>query len=178
MNESYTFEQIEQYLAGDLSAEERDIFEAQVQQDNTLAQELAKHQQAHKVVDLYAREKIKQKVATIQARQDQTIGWSPTIYRLAATFLLIAVTFGAYYFSYQTYSDQALASDHFQPYPNRLTTMGELDDEPFFQAMAHYDKGEYMQALAGFEKVDATSEHYNAAQLYLGIAQYSLGNYG
>jgi tetratricopeptide (TPR) repeat protein len=176
MNESNTFERIEQYLAGALTKEEQLSFENQLQDDRELKQELTKHHQAHQVVNLYAREQIKQRVKSIQVSRSQSA--APTmLYRLAAAVVLVALTVGGYLVTYQNYSDAAIAGIHFEPYPNRLTTMGELKDESFFEAMTYYDQGDYQNALSSFALVESGSEHYEAAQLYLGIAHYSLDQY-
>ncbi len=175
MEFKYTFEQIEEYLNDTLSSQEKRDFEQELENNPELAAEVDRHREIHTLVDLYTKVRIKDKVKHIYQSQSSTAAVPVfSIYRIAAAVVLVITAFSAYFYFYQTYSDASLVADNFEVYPNRFTTMGQEDADPFMQALSHYDKKEYVEALLKFQEVPQNSENYLAAQLYLGIAFFSL----
>lgn len=77
MNKQQLFEQIEAYLAGKLSVEERNVLERQIAEDSELAAEVSLHRQVEKLLTDHPKLEFLQKLADLSAEFSTPPGPSP-----------------------------------------------------------------------------------------------------
>lgn len=177
MGREFTFEEIEEYLSGTLSSETTLLIEEEMRSNPSFAAIVDKHRNAHTLVKNYAIGQLKNKVKKIQeetkARTTSSVPWM----RIAASLLIFLVV-GGYFFIRSEYRTDQLFSDSFSAYPNQFSVMGADEKNVFTEALRHYDKQEYEEAIAGFSKVPEENEYAVPAQLYMGISFLALDNSG
>ncbi len=173
MAQEYSFEEIEKYLSGDMEVGEKQNFEKLLSADSGFARQVKEHRQTHELVDLYARAHIKDRVKSIHNRvkgeqKAATGGFS--IMKIAASLALLAVVGSLYFYTSYNYNTQHLASNAFEPYPNRFRTMGDSQEDTFTRGLKAYDLRHYDEAIAQFSQVTTDNEKYLDARFYLGVA--------
>ncbi len=173
-NEKYTFELIEQYLAGELEGEALRDFEAQLKSNPDLAKAVGEQRLTHKAVDIYAQIKTKEQVKSLheQVRQGRRRQRTLMIPLAASIALLIAV--GLWLFSgNNTPTTDELVAANFDLYPNRITTMGETDSLLAI-AMEAYEEKEFETALRVFSEMPNDLPEAALIHLYGGVSYLGL----
>ncbi|MDN5216776.1 tetratricopeptide repeat protein [Fulvivirgaceae bacterium BMA12] len=180
MAQEYSFEEIEKYLSGDMEAGEKQHFEKLLSTDTGFARQVKEHRQTHELVDLYARANIKNRVKSIhdkvKAEQKAATGGF-SVMKIAASLALLAVVGSLYFYTSYNYNTQHLASNAFEPYPNRFRTMGDSQEDTFARGLKAYDLQDYKEAITQFSQVTADNEKYLDARFYLGVTYLSAGAY-
>jgi len=174
MARQYTFDQIEDYLDGNLPEGERLDFEREIESDAELKNEVSRHIQARKLNEFHARQQLKEKVKNIydqvKAEESPSAGFS--MMKIAAVIALFILA-GGYFYVYQTYSSGKMVENAFEPYPNRYGTMGDQLEDTFIQGMKYYDMENYQKAIDIFREIPESDPQYVPAQFYLGVSCFS-----
>lgn len=164
MNVEEKFTLIEKYLAEELQGEALKKFEAQLQTDEQLNEELTLHRQ---LADTLKGEKVHELRNVLK---DVDKNWEDSSKKDSAKIvnfnfkrvLAIAATIALFVISYQWFSNQELSSEeiyatHFEPYPMLLNQRSidetTTDSEIYNNAISFYAKGENADALAAFDKL-------------------------
>ncbi|MCR9101102.1 MAG: hypothetical protein NXI25_14170 [bacterium] len=177
MKNQYTFEDIEAYLAGEQTEEERRAFEADLGDDSRLQEAVEKHRLAHQLTSAYAAERTRGQVAeAFNAYRKQKSGRVIPMRRWAAAAAAVLVLLAAGYWmvSSPQQSASALATSYFEPYPDRVTTMGS-DADALTEAMAAYNTGRYEDALTRFGALPEGTLQVELLNLYTGTAALQSG---
>lgn len=175
-------ETIENYVNGQLSAQERMQFEEQLRTDPTVAEELAFYVLSKQVAHQQAREERMTELNALR-QQNPRIGQrsvgSWTVYAAAASLVLL-LGLGWYFFRPTTESPLAanqLIDDyvtaHFMELP---TTMGSETDS-LKLGIDLFNKGKLDQATVVFQDVLTRKPDTDSALKYGGIASLRQGNY-
>jgi hypothetical protein len=180
-------ERIEQYLEGKLPLAEQEALEAEMKADPALQEEVASVrdliQGIERAEEKVFAQQLKDWEEKIQAEKSKpkdkirSLQSQRRLIRMAAAFMiLIALVF----LLLPGKSDpQELFAQHFQPYQDKLTTMGEgpaeLDQELSNQAMAFYNAGAYAEALPLLQTLRQQAPDMSLLKLYLGIAAMQSG---
>ena len=167
---TYIFELIERYLANELSQAELKSFEDRLKSDKNLAQKVENQKLTHKAADIYAQLKTKEKVK----KQFDLVAKSRNnnrrnMLRIAAAILVLIIA-GVALFVPANYSNQALADENFEAYPDRITTMGSSSDEQLATAMKAYNEKDFEKAIDLFSDLPEGITQKDLVQLYLGIS--------
>ncbi len=180
MAKDYTFEEIENYLAGEMNADEKKAFESALEANQTLVAALKSQKESHGLVEMYARTAIQSKVKSIydakkSEESKRNSGFS--VMKIAASLALLLVAGTLYFYFGSMYNPSYLANEAFEPYPNRFRTLGENDNSDFMKGLDAYDEQDYGQAIALLSKIEPENEKYIDAQFYLGVANLGSEQY-
>lgn len=169
-------ELINAYLEGTLSPEDKELFENLIAQNPEYMAELEAHRKLKAAITLSERENLKGFLASIEPKETKvktnTKSW---LFSAAAACIVVIVG----YFLWTTLSmspGEKLYARHYETYPNLIapSTRGEAGADLKAEAFLAYDNGNFEQAAALFEKLQAQSNS-EYALLYLGICQLELG---
>ncbi len=172
----YTFELIEQYLAGELEGEALLSFKEDLANDQALQAAVEQQRNTHKAVDIYAQIRTKDQVRALHeqvklARRQQR----RLVIPLAATIALL-VAVGLWLFvgnsSTQVTPDELVAAN-FDLYPNRITTMGDTDSL-LAEGMSAYEEQDFETALRVFSAMPNDLPESDLIHLYGGISYLGL----
>lgn len=180
MAKDYTFEDIENYLEGGMTAEDQQKFELAVHEDVSLANSLKEQRETHQLVELFARSQIKNKVKSVYDRRQSGKGVGKAgfpLMKIAAAIALLIVAATIYLFVGFNHNPAYLADQAFEPYPNRFRTMGESEKTDFNKGLDAYDDEDYLEAIARFSKINPEDEMYMDAQFYLGVSNLGSEQY-
>ncbi len=181
-NQPSQTEQIAAYLDGTLSPEDHAAFEARIQQDTALAQEVALHREVHETLSDTVEPQLE---AQLQAIGDEyaapaaPVTTAPSqkfprwIWAAAAAVALIAAFFifspGG---SPSGNDSEAVFAEVFQPYPALQTVRAEDDSgrvvSSIETAMRTYEAADYATAISQLQQITEEDPAYTRAQFYLG----------
>ncbi|MEM7104259.1 MAG: hypothetical protein AAF502_14065 [Bacteroidota bacterium] len=179
MNEKYTFEFIEEYLAGNLSTEEAQEFESAVESDESLAKSLDSQKAAHQAVNLYTQIKTHENVSEIYSKvkgQGQAKVRRLGSMALAATVVFLVFMGIAYFMLSSQYSGANLVANNLEAYPDRITSMSDAPISALSNAMKAYNQNDFTTAIPLFEGIGTDDQYFTLSRLYLGISQLESGN--
>ena len=166
---------IENYLLGNLSAEEERDFLTQVKKDPELEERLQHHRRIQQVIDedpmITAFEKVVGEVVRENRQTSFRIYW-----RIAAT-VVVAVGLSVLainYFSSPELSSQQLAQAYFEPLSDAMTSRDE-GDSLASRAMTFYNQGNFQAAIPILEQLVVAKEPF--AELYLAVAYMGVEDY-
>lgn len=173
----HTFDEIERYLADELSPDERAAFSRRLDAEPSLREQLEKHRLAHRLLEERALDKLVRRVARQRAAQQPAV--SPSEARsaarrwllplsVAASLLLIGLWLG-YQGLARRYAPTALAEAYFSPYPAGTYRGGPAEAHAFARGLRAYEQGAYERARTWLGQLTPDSARYTEAQLYLGI---------
>ena len=175
------FEHIERYLAGRMTDEELQTFESELQNNETLRQEVLLHKQIaeatleRNVMDFRASVQ-----SVIHEKANRNAGKFPAFkyyIRIAAAISIIfLISYTVHQFYFDRSSSLELFMSYFVPYDDLIT--GRSDDnneENLTLAMMHYNQGEHQQAISYFRLFDDGNKPL--INLYLGICYLSLEDF-
>lgn len=178
--ENTTFLRIEAYLGDELSGQERETFEQEMENDPDLAHEVQLQRQTHALLRLNNQLAYKAKLqafdAEIEAEQTQIVLpiWNRTWLRAAAgiAFLLIV----GYSLIYLQYNSGAIGKNAFSPYDNALTVRhSDANLETILkQGIESYTDGDYQKAIQLLSQIPYDS-HQPLPRMYLGISHLAIG---
>ena len=167
-NEEEFTEKIQRFLSEDMTDQEREAFEIQMEQDEVLRDEVAFQRGLTLFLQDEGARKIQERVRQIKATQENefTFPWKKA---LAAVLVLGLLAVPAYFlFSNKTPASSELSANYFEPYPDRITQMGNERDS-LELAMRFYNTQNYKKAASIFEVLTPDSSGYSS--LYLSICQ-------
>lgn len=174
---------IEKYLTGKLSDTEKQSFDNRMTQDETLAEEFQRHQNAHKALDFMVAQNLKDqlqemeeesKIVSLNKRRRTRL----TVLSLAASVLVLVATFFVL-FPQDNLSNQELAAAYYEV-PD-FGVRGDIDAPPSgnpleagIYALQNNDSG---KAITHLGDVDENDPDYLVAQYFLGHAYYTDGQF-
>lgn len=165
MSQKNYHEQIEAYLDGTLSAEERRDFEARLKTDNALTEALEDARSATDVLDVLVQINLKKQLKEMEKQRSQKNRFSirKNLIPLAAAIILGVLTI-AWFGVRSTYSDQSLVASNLEVYPGTgIRGSAEID-----QGVQAYTEKNYASAIDYFEGIPKGDPYYSTAQFYLG----------
>lgn len=169
-------EQIEAYLLGKLTEDQKRVFLKDVKEDSQLAERLKHHQRIQQVIaeesEISAFKSVVGEVIAENRPRKYRIYW-----RIAAILVVgLVLSFIAYTFfkPVSQLSSKELALAYFEPLPDAWTARGEVDSLAQ-QAMRFYQMGEYDLAIPILKQLSDAG--IPLADLYLGIARLGAGDY-
>ncbi len=158
------FDRIERYLNNTLSEEERNMLELQMQTDEALAIEVAKHRELHEILGdkqtLDFRNKINkihQEVVTTRKRTTKTTGKPATSktrfpYKKLAIAAILVVGLGVLFWDHSKNTNTLdLYTTYYKPYPVDDTKRGEIEEE-LANIYTSYEQGAYVIVISALEK--------------------------
>lgn len=176
MKEKYTFEYLEAYLDQALTAGEKNELENDLQADVELKAELDRHQQTRQLVHQMAVEETRTKVGkAFRKSQANKRNIARPFLRIAAGVAIILALGLGYLLTQQPANPQELAANHFEPFPDRLTTMG-AESDALGEAMNAYNQGDYAKASDLLQQIPGDHPQQELVGLYMGIAAIQTGN--
>lgn len=166
-------DQIETYLSGNMSPQEKEAFEARVAAEPDLAEEL-RHLAGQKELFRVGRRldmmrRLEGMEAAIVARKKR----NRRLLAVAATLILLAVAGRFLYTPVPTGQD--MYQEYFEPY---LLGGPQRDNSPptaYDTAWENYRRGNYAQALTFFDTVSSSHPDFQVIQLYRGISTLDEG---
>lgn len=161
-------EKIQRFLSGDMTESEREAFETLMEQDELLRDEVDFQRGLTQFLRDEGARKLQDRVKQLKTAQENefTFPWKKA---LAAILILGLLAIPAYYFvSNSTPEGPELSATYFEPYPDRITQMGDERDS-LELAMSFYNSKEYEKAATLLEVLSPDSSGY--ASLYLSICQ-------
>lgn len=161
---------IDDYLDGKLSEE----FQAQMKQ------ELAVNDALRKALDLHRDARVLLHVAGYEAQRNRIKALdqgskrfiSHTVLRIAAAIALLVALPTLWYVLQPT--DERTIAAYFEPYPDRITTMGETNDRSLTEAMTLYNTGKYEEAVAALMQAAHTPGQEALVQHYIGVSYLAM----
>ena len=175
-----TFERIEKYLLGNISATEKIAFEQEMAQNTALKNEVKLQRDliAGMQVQASMEENIEIEVPTADLAQ-KSFDNSRKIHRLfipllgvAAGIVLVAVVGYFWINSTQDYFTQYYEAD-----PGLPTTMGVADNYDFQDAMVDYKMEDYQKAKEKWQKLTEINSSNDTLNYYLAMADLNLNNF-
>ena len=158
---------IDRYLSGLMSEKEKQAFELDLSKDEALQTEVALQKKTMALLERGAYLDLKEKVATINKSSSSSNTLKPLL-RIAAIIVVLLIP--AYFYLNSTYSDESLYAAYSEPYPDRITHMGENGDEMLMTAMEHYNKEEYQEAAPLFKTIRAGGNTVEELTIYEAIS--------
>lgn len=169
--EEYT-EKIERYLSGSMTDIERNEFEALIEKDELLQDEVEFQRGLTQFIQDEGASKIQGRVQKIRSTQENqsSFSWKTAI---AAVFIFGLLTIPAYFFFSNKVADPVvLAEKYFEVYPDMLTQMGG-DTDSMQLALGYYRDEKFNSAANIFSALNSDTTGY--AKLYLSICQVETG---
>ena len=171
---SETLTQIEDYLLGNLSAEERQALAASLADDINLQekveqvklmtmgiQEIAlaeRMQEFHASLPLATTEPAKIRGISIMKR------W------MVAASVLVVMSVGGWFVYKNLHQNQQLYADYFKPDPGLITAMSSTDNYVFDKAMVDYKTGNYSKSIATWKELQQNNPNSDTLNYFLGVA--------
>lgn len=165
-------ETIERYYNGLMTKDEKFAFEAELQQDAMLKQEV----EGIKAL-LFSIEKQSLKEKMNEFHEDlpiQMVSETSTgkvrffnFRNIAAAVILFVV--GNYWF-FSASSNEKIYDNYFKPDPGLPTMMSTSDDYTFYDAMVNYKQGDYKTAISKWKKLEIKSPNNDTLVYFLGVA--------
>ena len=165
------YETIDDYFEGRLSTAEQQAFERKLEQDKTLADEVAFYLSTKAVL----KETVLQKrhAEWTQARPVQSLRWQWAVGFAAAILLLI----GVWYFMLPAESTlQAQAAAYIEENLTELSSRMDTSDDSLQTAVDYYNRKKYAEALFVFKRLAGGNPRTKAYE-YEGLTQLQLKNY-
>lgn len=163
---------IEAYLEGRMNAAQREAFEVRLRNEQDVRDALALHQEATVAVRAIAREDLKSRIQGIDQNSSKGnhMGWW-------AAAAAVCILFGAAWWwnTKASFTGPELYAEHFSPYPDRLSTLGN-GDAVLKKAMGHYQNQEFDSAAIYFQKLEQYSDSPDAIALYQSISLLAAGH--
>lgn len=171
MNEELT-EKIDRYLMQEMTLEERTTFDFELEKDPILRENLATQRMTKDLLEADAYIDLKEKVRSINRQKANKIGLKIAL-KVAAILVLMLIP--TYFFVSNQFSDQALFSAYAEPYPDRITMMGNNTNEMISEAMQFYNKQEYKEAAELFHILIESSPEKEEFIIYESVSLMNIG---
>ena len=151
---------IDRYLSGDMTEREREAFDEQLLQDETLKLSLEMQKDIYQGIDFHFQADLKNK---LQQEEESASGFSTRKLgkqRWLSQAMIVAVSLAlllgvGYWFVASQVSPEELYEAHYQPYPNILNPVersAALPQDELGQAMMAYEQGNYEAAMETFQQ--------------------------
>ncbi|MEM9820529.1 MAG: hypothetical protein AAF985_05635 [Bacteroidota bacterium] len=185
---TFNYEQIDQYLMGQLQGESLRLFEQQLEGDPDLANEVKERRKSLDVLEDIGDLQLKERIQNIHNRvldqqpastsTEKSIGRIRPLYTwlaLAASVLLLLAA-GMWWSTTPTPDAQQLFAQHYEAYPISFTSRAGENDTKLADASRYYREGAFEKVIGPLESVLADSIN-TKAKLALGIAELELNHF-
>lgn len=187
MTSEEKFNQIEMYLSGTLTEQERAAFEQKLARDQTFRQEVELHRQVAETLKGEKVHQLRRVLETVDKNWKEDQGNKENQFRLLSIRSLIAVaaTVLLLVFAYQLFvpessSSEELFAEYFEPYQMVLTQRSLSADSTMNitlnTAIRNYQDSQFKAAATAFQQLQTQYPENKAFTFYLGLAQLSAGN--
>jgi hypothetical protein len=176
---------IERYFNEDLSKEELEFFELEMQRDEEFKIEVTQYEYVFGGLKEARARKLKSDFKKIEdqlhsRRPKYNFSVSSIMRYGAVATVAVLLTIAAFNFSNlePVIKTEQVFSEYFRPYPNVIapvTRTTEVDDSDLKHVMSFYDAKEYDAAIEGFDKLMADVELKNEMLFYKGVALLAKG---
>lgn len=173
-------DQVEAYVADELNLEEKAAFEAAMQRDASLVEEVQAAREAVALLGLYTQIAYKEQLQAFDAELEASKGgsqkpqgfpWRRAWLSIAASVLILVAS--VYLVMRSRYDNQSLQHQAFEPYQNVLSMRGDQGLTPIMES---YEAGEYASFVQEMNAyLSGNPEPEPLARLYLGIAYLGEG---
>ena len=192
------FDRVEAYLSGQLSAEERAVFEADLETDADLREEWEMQRKVKELMKGQRRMDLEERMRRIVAEEEESegtgmgvvedqgemeagggetpvrrIGWQRWL--AAAAVALLAVGVPLWFLMNGGAEPQALFEENFGIYAAGGTNRLPDNPKPLDYGLDHYFKEEYAKAIPYFEAVQPGDSLYARHRIYLGVSYLGTG---
>ncbi len=152
----YNLEHIENYLDGKLSAEEKDVFEAEVANDPELRHLVS---EMELIKDSLETAQLKEKIKSV-AKSKRTKNKRPPYFRilLVALVILALVLLGKQFLKSEQKEETINYASYFTKDPGIPTPMGAESNAPLLDAIIDYKADKYQLSIEKLEKFDAAND--------------------
>ena len=183
MNTEEKYNLIEKYLDQKMTENERIEFEQIMKNDSELKAEVALHQEVGETLKgdkiHQLRDVLKETDRNWGAEKKEQKGVARTInfrriIAIAATVLLLVMTYQFFFSGGGSMSNEQLFADNFQPYQMLLSQRGISEGEKDLvleNAVLAYSKGNYQSAASSFQQLSQNDPNDISFQFYLAVAQ-------
>ncbi|MBN8665966.1 MAG: tetratricopeptide repeat protein [Chitinophagales bacterium] len=173
------FDQIEQYLAGQLTASENSLFEKRIQEETEWAEKVkevkllvlgikenelkTRLQSFHKQMNTTTSIKTEAPVRSMGSRR-----W------LAAASILLVAALATWWMVSRQDPYEKLYSTYYTPDPGLPTTMSVAGNYQFDKGMVAFKSGDYKEALQIWTPISKTTPSNDTINYFLGVTQLAL----
>ncbi|PRY89865.1 tetratricopeptide repeat protein [Mongoliibacter ruber] len=171
------FERIEQYIFGNISAEESDAFELEMESDNDLRKKylevktiISGLEEAALREDLEIFHK-EMEAPTQRITTNRSINYWPWAAAAAIFLCIVAAVWTIYP---PTPSHERLFAQFYQEDPGLITAMSSASNYEFDRAMVDYKSGKYEEAIVRWEKLIQNNPENDTLQYFLGASNLAL----
>lgn len=172
------FDQIEQYLAGNLLPNEKEAFDFKLKQDPDWA---AKLKEVELLLLGIQEEELKSTLRSLHSRmQENTQEKKAAPVRsmgmrwLAAASVLIIAALATWWLAGSKNQQEKLFAGYYTPDPGLPTTMSVNGNYQFDKGMVAYKANEFKEALAVWSALAKTNKENDTLNYFLGITQLAL----
>lgn len=172
-------ELIENYLNGNLSADESSVVDQRIKTDPQFASRVQILKQSYLALDPEIeafREELKSIHAETQSQQQFSI-WQHKKYLIAASITLISMLFAGYMIWFQAPNPESLYQAYMQIPDNNIAVRGEPDGNQMGLAMEAYDKENYLSALNQLNNILEVAPNNPGALFYSGVSYMAMEQY-
>ncbi len=155
----------ERFLKGDLSTKEKEALELEIQLNEDLRKEFELFRDAYDLVGYMERREIYAKVKGKYEKRDSKRIRKYASYVIGIVLTLLAVLLFYKSMNFETNEPIDIAQEYFEPYPDRITTMGNNKNK-LLDAMSLYNNGDYEHAITKFDSF----ENDSTALFYLSVS--------
>lgn len=168
------FEEIENYLLGNLSLAQQEDFERRMESDSVLRTEVLLQQKLITAVEIGSFDK---GIAKLKSPKVKKIKIS-RLWTIAAVFVgIVLFSFLGYLLLRETNSktDIDLYAAYFYPDPGLPVVMSSTEEYDFYDGMVSYKEGKYEEAIAIWKKLPNSKLDSDTLRYYQGVALMNLG---
>jgi hypothetical protein len=183
MNQNET-DKIDRYLSNEMSSQEREAFERELQNSDALRNALSLQQDIYHGIDFHFQSDLKNRLkredkSDILPRQQKNGGqrWLPVLQGVAAS--LVILLGAVYWYNSSEVSPTDLYYANYQPYPNIINPVersGTAPKDLMTRAMQAYERENYDIAIALFEQRAKQLEP--SYKFYLALSLLGVGESG
>ena len=176
-------EEIDRYLAGQMSESQITEFEDRVGQDQRLAEEVERIKLANQAVEIFWESEFKKKMDKRGRRilhEEKNRNWltkNPLFTKVTvAAGVLIFLSIGLKWYANTYFSTSALISSHYQA-KRTPTFLSDANKRALSDGFAAYRERNYPQAISIFQNIPLADASYSTAQMYLGYSYFESGEF-
>ncbi|MEM7185704.1 MAG: hypothetical protein AAF466_03510 [Bacteroidota bacterium] len=178
-------ERIEQYLEGRMTPDALAAFEAELQSDPTLQEQVEEVRSLilgiesaslQSELDQFHEELVPVRTLdTNQPPRNDSVKRLNKVIRYVAAAVVV-VGFAGFLLLNSSSPSEKLFAKHFTPDPGLPTTMGVEDQYEFYDAMVNYKQGDYESAIEKWRSLAASETKNDTLSYFIGIAYLADGN--
>ena len=165
------YNQIEDFLTGNLSDSDSKKFESEMSSNSDLANAVNEYETAFEAVDLLVEDSLKLKLKALQKERYSEVKVLKPKRRMwaIAASVAILISVGFSFLMNQNYSNQSLATGYFETFDD-----GIRGGENGFKA---FNKGNYKLAIEELKIVRENDQKYIESQFYLGQSYFKINQF-